>query len=387
MNIHEYQAKNLIKSYGINIPNGKLATSVYEALIVGKQLLNSAESVVIKAQVHAGGRSKAGGIKTASSVSEVAEIAASMLNKRLITSQTNNFGKIVKKIYIEEKVNFTDEIYISFIINHKDYCISLAVSEEGGINIDNIISDEKIHIINLDPLIGFKNFHFRRLFKKKSNYYNLENLIRNFYQIFVEKNLMQLEINPLVVTNDNQYLPLDAKVIIDDNAIYKHHISYLNDEDNIFESKAKIHNLCYIRMNGNIGCIVNGAGLAMATMDIIHLYGGKAANFLDVGGGAAIDKIIEGFNILISDKQIQVIFVNIFGGIMRCDLFAEGIILAIKKHYLNLLNIPIIVRFNGFNAEIGKKILNDFNEESPSSIIHIIDDFDEATIFAINKCI
>lgn len=363
MNIHEHQAKEILRRYNVNVPRGEVAFSVEEA-VEKAQKLNSPVTVV-KAQIHAGGRGKAGGVKIARNLEEVKEYASQLLGKTLVTHQTGPEGKVVKRLLIEEGCDIKKEYYLGLVLDRSLSRIVLMGSEEGGTEIEEVAerTPEKIFKEVIDPAIGLQGFQARRLAFNINIPAELVNKAAKFmlglYQVFVEKDCSIAEINPLVITGDGQVLALDAKLNFDDNALYRHKdiLEYrdLNEEDPK-EIEASKYDLSYIALDGNIGCMVNGAGLAMATMDIIKYYGGEPANFLDVGGGASVQKVTEAFKIILADSKVEGIFVNIFGGIMKCDVIAAGIIAATKQVGLNL---PLVVRLEGTNVELGKKMLDE----------------------------
>ena len=364
MNIHEYQAKKILKEFGASTLNGFVILDTNE---IAKNIKNlNSDSVVLKAQIHAGGRGKAGGIKKVKK-KELEQEAKKMLGKILVTPQTGNQGKKVNRLYVEETCNIAKEFYLSCIVDRKSSKIAFISSTEGGIDIENVAknSPEKIITvkINLTNSINeedvgkiIKNFLLPEETKKKAS-----NLIKSIYKVLIEKDASLIEINPLVLTLENELICLDAKISFDDNALYKHpdiiSLKDFNEEDPI-ETEAAKYDLSYIKLDGKIGCMVNGAGLAMATMDIIKLYGSSPANFLDVGGGASKEKVSAAFKIILSDKNVKGILINIFGGIMRCDVLAEGVVIAAKE--LNL-SIPLVVRLAGTNVDIGKEILKKSN--------------------------
>lgn len=363
MNIHEYQAKQILREYGVAVSNGKVAFTVDEAVEAAKSL--KTDVYVVKAQIHAGGRGKAGGVKIAKSLDEVRTYAQELLGKKLVTHQTGPEGKEVKRLLIEEGVDIKKEYYIGYVIDRSTGRVVLMGSEEGGMEIETVAAEnpEKIFKEVIDPAIGLQPFQARRLAFNINIPTELVNKAVKFmlglYQVFVDKDCSIAEINPLVVTGDGEVLALDAKLNFDSNALYRHKdIQALRDldEEDPKEIEASKHGLSYIALDGNIGCMVNGAGLAMATMDIIKYYNGEPANFLDVGGGATTEKVTEAFKLILSDPKVKGIFVNIFGGIMRCDVIAQGIVEATKQVGLN---IPLVVRLEGTNVEEGKRILNE----------------------------
>ena len=361
MNIHEFQAKKILAGYGVNIPRGKEAYSVAEAVSVAKDI--GGEKWVVKAQIHAGGRGKAGGVKIADSLKEVEEISNSLLGMQLVTHQTGPEGKKVNKIFIEEGVNIVSEFYLGVVLDRSNEKYVMMASTEGGTEIEVVAekNPEKIFKVEIDPLLGIQSYQARQLVFKLGLEKSLSNKAVKFILALskaVEKTDASLvEINPLVVTKDD-VLALDAKMNFDDNALYRQKdIEKLRDEDeeDPRELEATQYDLNYISLDGNIGCMVNGAGLAMATMDIIKLEGGSPANFLDVGGGASKERVEQAFRIIFSDKKVKAVLINIFGGIMRCDVIAEGVVAAAKNIDIK---VPLIVRLAGTNEEKGKEILN-----------------------------
>jgi succinyl-CoA synthetase beta subunit len=364
MNIHEYQAKSLLKQFGIAVPEGYPAFTVPEAVESAKKLQASGYKVfVVKAQIHAGGRGKAGGVKVVKTIDEVNEKAKEILGKILVTHQTGPEGKEVKRLYIESGSNIKQEYYLSAVVDRKSKAIVFMASTEGGVEIEEVAihHPEKIVSAVVDIATGIQPCHTRKLgfalgfsgetLKKFSK------LVVSLYNLFLAKDASQVEINPLVETQEGDIIALDAKINFDDNALYRHdEIKSLRDfdEEEPLEIEASKYDLNYVKMEGKIGCMVNGAGLAMATMDIIKLYGSSPANFLDVGGGATKEKVTAAFKIILSDPNVKGILVNIFGGIMRCDIIANGIIEAAKEVSLN---VPLVVRLEGTNVDLGKEIL------------------------------
>ncbi len=361
MNIHEYQGKEILRKYGVAVPNGKVAFTVEEAVEAAKEL--GTQVCVVKAQIHAGGRGKAGGVKVAKSLDEVRTYASEILGKTLITHQTGPEGKEVKRLLIEEGCDIKKEYYIGLVLDRATSRVVLMASEEGGTEIEEVAekTPEKIFKEVIDPVVGLTGYQARRIAFNINIPKELVNKAVKFmlglYQAFVEKDCSIAEINPLVVTGDGNVMALDAKLNFDSNALYRQKdvLEYRDlDEEDAKEIEASKYDLSYISLDGNIGCMVNGAGLAMATMDIVKHYGGDPANFLDVGGGATAEKVTEAFKIILSDKNVKGIFVNIFGGIMKCDVIATGVVEAAKQVGLN---VPLVVRLEGTNVELGKKIL------------------------------
>ncbi|RAP76273.1 ADP-forming succinate--CoA ligase subunit beta [Paenibacillus montanisoli] len=363
MNIHEYQGKQLLKQYGVVVPEGKVAFSVDEAVAAAEAL--GTPVVVVKAQIHAGGRGKAGGVKVAKNLDEVRSYADQILGKVLVTHQTGPEGKEVKRLLIEQGCDIKKEYYIGLVVDRVTGRIVMMASEEGGTEIEEVAehTPEKIFKEVIDPAVGLQVFQARKLAYSINIPNELVGKAAKFmlalYTAFVEKDCSIAEINPLVVTGDGNVMALDAKLNFDSNALYRHkdvlELRDLDEEDEK-EIQASKFDLSYIALDGNIGCMVNGAGLAMATMDIIKYYGGDPANFLDVGGGATKEKVTEAFKIILSDEKVKGIFVNIFGGIMKCDIIADGVISAAKELGLDR---PLVVRLEGTNVELGKKMLNE----------------------------
>ncbi|KAF6574365.1 ADP-forming succinate--CoA ligase subunit beta [Paenibacillus sp. FSL M8-0228] len=361
MNIHEYQGKEVLKQYGVAVPNGKVAYTVEEA-VAAAESLGSAVTVV-KAQIHAGGRGKAGGVKVAKGLDEVRTFAAEILGKVLVTHQTGPEGKEVKRLLVEEGCDIRKEYYVGVVVDRATGRIVMMASEEGGTEIEEVAAatPEKIFKAVVDPAIGLQVYQARKLAYDINIPNELVNKAVKFmlalYEAFVDKDCSIAEINPLVVTGDGNVLALDAKLNFDSNALFRHkdilELRDLDEEDEK-EIEASKYDLSYIALDGNIGCMVNGAGLAMATMDIIKYYGGDPANFLDVGGGATTEKVTEAFKIILSDPKVEGIFVNIFGGIMQCDIIANGVVEAAKQ--LGLTR-PLVVRLEGTNVGLGKQIL------------------------------
>ncbi|MCD4643894.1 succinyl-CoA synthetase subunit beta [Bacillus mycoides] len=363
MNIHEYQGKAVLRSYGVSVPNGKVAFTVEEAVEAAKEL--GTEVCVVKAQIHAGGRGKAGGVKVAKNLEEVRTYAESILGTTLVTHQTGPEGKEVKRLLIEEGCDIKKEYYVGLVLDRATSQVVLMASEEGGTEIEEVAEEtpEKIFKEYIDPAVGLQGFQARRIAFNinipKELVGQAVKFMMGLYSAFIEKDCSIAEINPLVTTGDGKVMALDAKLNFDSNALYRNKdILELRDleEEDSKEIEASKYDLNYIPLDGNIGCMVNGAGLAMATMDIIKHYHGDPANFLDVGGGATAEKVTEAFKIILSDKNVKGIFVNIFGGIMKCDVIAEGVIEATKQVGLEL---PLVVRLEGTNVELGKKILNE----------------------------
>ncbi|MFJ8261552.1 ADP-forming succinate--CoA ligase subunit beta [Rummeliibacillus sp. NPDC094406] len=363
MNIHEYQGKEILRQYGVSVPTGRVAFSPEEAVKVAKEL--DSKVMVVKAQIHAGGRGKAGGVKIAKNLEEVRSFAKELLGKVLVTHQTGPEGKEVKRLYIEAGSDIKKEYYLSILVDRATSRVTVMGSEEGGMDIEEVAAEtpEKIFKEVVDPVLGLTGFQARRLAFNMNIPNNLinktANLMLGLYKAFTEKDASILEINPLAITGDGEVQALDAKFNFDGNSLYRHKdIVELRDfdEEDQKEIEASKYDLNYVTLDGSIGCMVNGAGLAMSTMDTISYYGGSPANFLDVGGGATAEKVTEAFKIILSDPNVKGIFVNIFGGIMKCDVIAEGVIVAAKEVGLN---VPLVVRLEGTNVDLGKKLLND----------------------------
>ncbi|MDT2084490.1 MAG: ADP-forming succinate--CoA ligase subunit beta [Planktomarina sp.] len=373
MNIHEYQAKALLRSYGAPVSDGRVVLKADEAKIAASEM--DGPLWVVKAQIHAGGRGKGhfkeadagvtGGVRMAKSVEEAEKEAKAMLGRTLVTKQTGPAGKQVNRVYIEDGSEIKNEFYLAILVDRQTSQISFVASTEGGMDIEEVAAStpEKIISFSVDPATGYQGFHGRRiafnLGLSGKQIKQCVTLMGNLFRMFVEKDMEMLEINPLIVSGSGDLKCLDAKMGFDGNAIYRHSdISELRDttEEDPKELEASKHDLNYIALDGEIGCMVNGAGLAMATMDIIKLYGSEPANFLDVGGGATKEKVTEAFKIITSDPQVKGILVNIFGGIMRCDVIAEGVVAAVKEVGLK---VPLVVRLEGTNVEKGKKIINE----------------------------
>jgi len=371
MNIHEYQAKQVLKKHGVPVPDGGVAYTGAEAETVASRL--SSKVFVVKSQIHAGGRGKGtfiedkgkgkGGVRVCKSVGEVRDNVADMLGKTLVTHQTGPAGKEVKRVYVEAGCDIARELYLSMLIDRGTSQVTIMASTEGGMNIEDVAAEtpEKILLQSIDPATGIQDFHCRNLAFALGLQGNqikaCAKLLKSLYEAFLKTDASLLEINPLVVTKDGGVMPLDAKMNFDSNALYRQpdiHDLRDEDEEDPMELEASKHDLNYIKLDGTIGCMVNGAGLAMSTMDIIQLHGGSPANFLDVGGGATAERVTTAFKIILSDPNVEGILVNIFGGIMRCDVIAEGVVEAAKEVSLK---VPLVVRLEGTNVELGKKIM------------------------------
>ena len=361
MNLHEYQARKLFAEYGIPTPPGKPAHSLKEALRGAADI--GGDSWVVKAQVHAGGRGKAGGVKLAHSMDELEEITRNMLGTQLITKQSAPTGQPVNCVLIQSMADIASEFYLGMVVDRSSKRIAIMASSAGGMDIEEVAAKTPEKIINtiIDPILGIQNYQTNRigyaLELDKNQQKQLNQIIKAFYQLFLDKDLSLIEINPLIVTKAGNLEALDAKVSVDDNALYRQpNLEEWRDpsQEDEKENIAKRYDLNYVTLDGNIACMVNGAGLAMATMDVIKLHGGEPANFLDVGGGATTEKVAEAFKLIVSDSNVQAILVNIFGGIVRCDLIAEGIIKAVQEVGVN---VPVVARLEGTNVKQGKEIL------------------------------
>ena len=363
MNIHEYQAKSILRDFDVPVAKGIVVFSPEEAVTAAKELRGN--RWVVKAQIHAGGRGKGGGVKLVTSLDDVRAETDRMLGMNLVTHQTGAEGKTVRRVYIEKASEIEREFYLSCLVDRQTSRVAFISSTEGGVDIEEVAAKtpEKILTLSIDPSSGYSGFYGRRiafgLGLEGKQVKQCVALIANLYRAFREKDASLIEVNPLVITGAGDLLCLDAKMNFDDNALYRHtDISELRDidEEDPAEVEASRFDLSYVKLGGNIGCMVNGAGLAMATMDIIKLYGAEPANFLDVGGGADREQVINAFKIILSDPNVEGILVNIFGGIMRCDIIAEGIVEAAKEMSIG---VPLVVRLEGTNVTLGKKILND----------------------------
>ena len=363
MNIHEHQAKQLLKKFGAIVPNGEACFTVQEVLEKAKKL--NLKKYVLKAQIHAGGRGKAGGVKILDNLADLEKAANDLLGKKLVTHQTGPSGKEVKRLYLEEPSNIEKEFYLSCLIDRASSKIAFISSDQGGMDIEEVAKNDpsKISTVKINFSGDIKDEDCKKIVQN----FNLANdaklkcikIIKSIFKTFISTDASLIEINPLILTKENNIVCLDAKISFDDNAIFKHpellELRDLNEEDPT-EIEASKHDLAYIKLDGSIGCMVNGAGLAMATMDIIKLHGQEPANFLDVGGGASKEKVSAAFKIILSDKNVKGILINIFGGIMRCDVLAQGIVEAAKE---TKIDIPLVVRLAGTNSEEGKKILDE----------------------------
>ena len=387
MNIHEYQAKQLLSRYGVAVPRGKVAYTAAEAVDAANGL--GGPIWVVKAQIHAGGRGKGGGVKVVRSIDDVRDAAQAMIGMNLVTHQTGPEGRRVKRVYIEEGCDIARELYLGMLVDRETGRLTLMASTEGGMEIEQVAAEtpEKILTVDIDPATGIQPHHARRiafgLALEGGQIGAAVRFITGIYEAFVGLDASIVEINPLVVTGAGDVVALDAKMAFDDNALFRHSdVIELRDEDeeDAMEREALKHDLNYIKLDGNIGCMVNGAGLAMATMDIIKLHGGEPANFLDVGGGASRERVTAAFKLILSDPNVEGILVNIFGGIMRCDVIAEGVVAAARE--INL-NVPLVVRLAGTNVELGKKLLAesglliisaDTLAEAAERVVHAVDE-------------
>ena len=364
MKVHEHQGKEILRKFGVETPRGEVAFTVDEAVAGAEKL--GGNLWVVKAQIHAGGRGKGGGVKLARSLAEVRSIASEILGMQLITHQTGPSGQEVRRLYIEEGCDIARELYLGMLLDRAEGRLVVMASTEGGMDIEKVAAEtpEKIKKVWIDPMLGLADFQARQIcfalgLTEKKQLRAATKLLKALAQAYVEYDCSLAEINPLVVTGDGDVIALDAKLNFDDNALYRHpDVVEMRDlaEEDASEVEAGEYGLSFIKLDGNIGCMVNGAGLAMGTMDIIKLEGGEPANFLDVGGGATAEKVTAAFKIITADPAVKVIFVNIFGGIMKCDVIAQGVITAVKE---TGLTVPLIVRLAGTNVELGKQMLAD----------------------------
>lgn len=361
MKIHEYQAKDLFRKNGIPVLEGVACFSVEEAVQASIKL--GGDIWAVKAQIHAGGRGKGGGVKIAKSLNDVKDYAEEILGMKLITHQTDRSGQVVRRLFIEQGASIQKEFYVGMLVDRSSQRVCLMASSEGGMNIEDVANKtpEKINKVLIDPIEGLTNEDIKKVSQiidfPGCDLSEITALLQNLYKLFISTDASLVEINPLILTTDNHFLALDAKMSFDDNSLFRHsEIEVLRDldEEDPLVTKASKYDLSYVPLDGNIGCLVNGAGLAMATMDIIKLYGGNPANFLDVGGGATTEKVTEAFKIMLSNANLRAILVNIFGGIMRCDVIASGVVKAAREVKLTL---PLVVRLEGTNADLGKRIL------------------------------
>jgi succinyl-CoA synthetase beta subunit len=362
MKIHEFQAKEILKGYGVPVPKGRVAETSEEARKIAEEI--GAKSIVVKAQIHAGGRGKGGGVRVVRSPQEAEKAAKEILGMKLITPQTGPAGRIVRKVLIEEGVNIKEELYLGVVIDRSQASPVIMASREGGVEIEKVAAEAPEKIIKewVDPSVGLRPFQANKigygLGLEPNQIGPMRSVISSLYKAFYEKDCLLAEINPLVLTGEGGFIALDAKMNFDDNGLFRHkEVGTLRDvdEEAPLEIEASRYNLNYIKLDGNVGCMVNGAGLAMATMDIIKLAGAEPANFLDVGGGATVEMVKNGFKILMSDPGVKAVLINIFGGILRCDTLAKGVIEAVSEVKVN---VPIVVRLEGTNVEEGRKLLN-----------------------------
>jgi succinyl-CoA synthetase beta subunit len=361
MNLHEYQAKQILRSGNINTPRGIVAASAEAAVNAAREL--GGDAWVVKAQIHAGGRGKAGGVKVVKCLEDVRAMAEALLGKSLVTNQNAPDGQPVNQVLVEETLPIARELYLSLLVDRETERVAIVASASGGMDIEEVahVTPEKVLTETCDPLLGVQDFQCRALAfaleLQGDAYKDFCRLLPQLVRVFIANDLSLLEINPLVVTHDNRVLPLDCKMSVDDNALYRRKaLAGLRDDSQIDpkEAAANAANVNYVALAGNIGCMVNGAGLAMATMDLIQLEGGAPANFLDVGGGATPETVAQGFKIILLDPNVRAVLINIFGGIVRCDVIAEGIIQAVKEVGVS---VPVIVRLEGTNAELGRELL------------------------------
>lgn len=384
MNIHEYQAKKVLKEYGVSVSPGISARTSIDALQAAQQL--EGPLWVVKAQIHAGGRGKAGGVILCKTHNEVEAAAKKLIGSTLVTAQTGAKGQVVRQVYVESGCDIARELYLSLVLDRETGRVAVVTSSAGGVDIEQVAHETPGQILHftIDPAVGFQSFHGRKV----AYFLGLDgdlskqmvSLVGALYKAFIQLDCSQIEINPLVITKNNKIIALDAKVSFDDSALFRHaNIEELRDlfEEDPMESQARNHDLNYVKLDGNIGCMVNGAGLAMATMDIIKLHGGEPANFLDVGGGATKERVSEAFKLILADTNVKAVLVNIFGGIMRCDVIAEGVVSAAREISLN---VPLVVRLQGTNMDRGREILatsglkiiseNDFSQAA-RTVVHV----------------
>ncbi len=387
MKIHEYQAKNLFRKNGIPVLDGIACFSVKEAVEASIKL--GGDIWAVKAQIHAGGRGKGGGVKIAKSLNDVKGYAEEILGMRLITHQTDKNGQVVRRLFIEQGASIQKEFYVGMLVDRNSQRVCLMASSEGGMNIEDVANKtpERINKVFIDPAEGLTSEDIKKVSQiinfSQCDLSEITTLLQNLYKLFISKDASLVEINPLILTTDNHFLALDAKMSFDDNSLFRHsEIEALRDldEEDPLVTKASKYDLSYVPLDGNIGCLVNGAGLAMATMDIIKLYGGNPANFLDVGGGATTEKVTEAFKIMLSNTNLRAILVNIFGGIMRCDVIASGVVKAAREVKLTL---PLVVRLEGTNADLGKRILTESGLEIISA--NSMDDAARNVVTAVSK--
>jgi len=362
MKVHEYQAKEILKSYGVPVPKGEVAETPKDARRIAEEMLGKA--IVVKAQIHAGGRGKGGGVRVVNDPEEAVEASREILGMTLVTHQTGPAGRVVQKVLIEESVPIKEELYLGVVIDRSRTCPVIMASREGGVEIEKVAAESPEKMVKewVDPSVGFRPFQANKigyeLGLEPGQVGKMRNILVGLYKAFYEKDCLLAEINPLVLTQSGDFIALDAKMNFDDNGLLRHkEIAALRDlnEEAPLEVEASRYNLNYIKLDGNVGCMVNGAGLAMATMDIIKLVGAEPANFLDVGGGATVEMVKNGFKILMSDPGVKVVFINIFGGILRCDTLARGVTEAVSE---TKVKVPVVVRLEGTNVEEGRRILD-----------------------------
>jgi len=363
MKIHEYQAKEILRSYGVPVPKGGVAETPKEARRVADGI--GGRSIVVKAQIHAGGRGKGGGVRVVNDPEEAEKAAKEIIGMTLVTHQTGPVGRVVKKVLVEEGVDIKEELYLGVVIDRSRACPVIMASKEGGVEIEKVATESPEKIVKewIDPSTGFRPFQANkigyRLELEQNQVGKIRSILSGLYKAFYEKDCLLAEINPLVLTKGGEFIALDAKMNLDDNGLFRHkEMAALRDlnEEAPLEVEASKYNLNYIKLNGEVGCMVNGAGLAMATMDIIKVVGAEPANFLDVGGGATVEMVKNGFKILMSDPDVKTVFINIFGGILRCDTLARGVVEAVSEVRVN---VPVVVRLEGTNVEEGRRILNE----------------------------
>ncbi len=363
MKIHEYQAKEILRSYGVPVPKGRVAETPEEARKIAEEI--GGKTIVVKAQIHAGGRGKGGGVRAVGHPEEAEKASKEILGMTLVTHQTGPAGRIVRKVLVEEGVDVKEELYLGVVIDRSRACPVVMASREGGVEIEKVAAESPEKIVKewIDPSAGFRPFQANQisyeLGLEPGQVGKMRSILFGLYKAFYEKDCLLAEINPLVLTRGGEFIALDAKMNFDDNGLFRHKdIASLRDlnEEAPLEVEASQYNLNYIKLDGNVGCMVNGAGLAMATMDIIKVVGAEPANFLDVGGGATTEMVKNGFKILMSDPGVKVVFINIFGGILRCDTLAKGVTEAVRE--VNV-NVPVVVRLEGTNVEEGRRILNE----------------------------
>jgi succinyl-CoA synthetase beta subunit len=362
MKIHEYQAKEILKAFGVPVPKGKVAETPEEARKIAEEI--GATKIAVKAQIHAGGRGKGGGVRVVSNAKDATNAAKEILGMTLITPQTGSAGRVVRKVLIEEGIDIKEELYLGVVIDRAKGAPVIMSSREGGVEIEKVAAEAPEKIVKewVDPIIGFRPFQGNKigygLGFEPNQIGPLRTVISSLYKVFYEKDCLLAEINPLVLTGEGGFVALDAKINFDDNGLFRHkEVLMLRDfnEEAPLEIEASKHNLNYIKLDGNVGCMVNGAGLAMATMDIIKLAGAEPANFLDVGGGATVEMVKNGFKILMSDPGVKAVLINIFGGILRCDTLAKGVIEAVSEVRIN---VPVVIRLEGTNVKEGRRLLN-----------------------------